>query len=272
MIAGLSPSVFDAVFAGRVDCLVALFDDVAERADERMRVACRAAESWLDGIRGAHYALLSFLDENPGLARFMVVDSLAGEPAILARRQRLLAQLAKALDHGRPAQARDVPSAPFGANAVVGAVVAIVHGRLQEDSVPCLRDLAGPLMAVLVLPYLGVDAARWELSHPAPRVSTAREAEQSVDQNAAAAVGLRVTPRTLEVLRTIATRPGMNNRQVAEAAGISGSSQASRMLARLQSLSLIVSEPASARPGRAWQLTSTGRRVFAEVGLEGLSK
>jgi DNA-binding MarR family transcriptional regulator len=265
-IAGMPPSDFDAVFAGRVDCLVAVFDDAADRCYARMRAAYGAVESWLDGIRGAHYALLSFLDENTGLARFMVVDSLAGEPAILARRQRLLAQLARALDCGRPAQAAGAQSAPFGADAVVGAVAAVIHGRLQEESVPCLRDLGGSLMAVLVLPYLGVDAARGELSRPAPRVLADEGAKQQSDQDAAASVGLRVTPRTLRVLRAIAINPGINNRQVAEVAGISGSSQASRMLARLLRLGLIVSEPKQAGSGRAWKLTSTGRWVFAEVG------
>jgi len=260
-IAGLPPAAFDAVFAGRVDCLVALFDDVAERALERMGAASRSADSWLGRIRAAHYALLTFLDENRGLARFVVVDALAGEPAVLARRQRVLAQLAGALDSGRPPEAPEAPPAPFGADAVVGAVAAIVHGRLQEESVPPLRDLAGPLMAVLVLPYLGVDAARGELSHPAPQAEPAEDLESQSDPTAA--VGLRMTPRTSSVLEAIARNPGMNNRQVAEAAGISGSAQASRMLARLRRKGLIVSKPAGS--AKAWQLTSTGRWVVAET-------
>jgi AcrR family transcriptional regulator/DNA-binding MarR family transcriptional regulator len=264
-LAGVPPSTFDVVFAGRVDCLMAVFDDVSGRAFVQMRLAYGSSNSWLDGIRNALYALLSFLDENNGLARFLVVDSLSGEPAMLARRQRLLAGLARALDSGRPDQALDASAAPFGAEAVVGAVAAVIHGRLNERSGPPLRELGGALMAVLVLPYLGVDAARGEISRPVPRVPLGG-VERSADQSAVAAVGVRMTPRTLEVLRAISASPGMNNRQVAEAAGISSSAQASRLLARLRDLGLIVSKPARARSGRAWELTGTGRWLFAEVG------
>lgn len=264
--AGLPPSIFDAVFAGRVDCLVAVFDATVDRAHERARVACSSAESWLDGIRCALYELLSFLEENAGMARFMVVESLSGEPAILARRQRLLAELAATLDFGRPPAPPDATPAPFGGNAVVGAVVAIVHARLQETCVPQLTDLGGPLMGVLVLPYLGVDAARDELSRPAPNVPLGVEGGESADQRAATAVGQRLTPKALAVLRAIAARPGMNNRQVAETVGISGSAQASRTLARLARLGLIMSGTARTRSGNAWQLTGTGRWLSAEIG------
>ena len=40
----------------------------------------------------------------------------------------------------------------------------MLHGRLLEDPVPPLRSLAGALMGLIVLPFLGACASREELS------------------------------------------------------------------------------------------------------------
>jgi AcrR family transcriptional regulator len=162
--ARLSPSAFDAVFADRTDLLLAVFDEATDRAGSAMIAAYHAGDSWLDGVRAALSALLAFLDRTPGLARFLIVDSLGGELPMRARRGRVLDELARALDADRPASVADSSFAPFGTDAVVSAVAAILHGRLQEDPVPRLRDLGGSLTSVVVLPYLGVSAARAELS------------------------------------------------------------------------------------------------------------
>jgi AcrR family transcriptional regulator len=174
--ARLSPSALDAVFADRTDLLVAVFDEATERAGCAMIAAYHAADCWTDGVRAALSALLAFLDCNPGLARFLIVDSLGGEPPMPARRSRVLDELARALDADRPASVADSSLAPFGTDAVVRAVAAILHGRLQEDPVPRLRDLCGSLTGVVVLPYLGVSAARGEL---APSDSCAQQDDGS---------------------------------------------------------------------------------------------
>jgi len=177
-VAGLPTTVFESVFADRTDCLIALFDAAADGAQARMSAAYRSAETWVDAVRAANFELLSLLDQNPRLARFMVLSLLSGGSPMLARRERLLGQLAWALEAGRPPHAADASSAPFGAEALVGAVVAIIHSRLQEEPAPSLLELGGSLMAVLVLPYLGVEAARHELSRPVPFVRAAHDAWQ----------------------------------------------------------------------------------------------
>ena len=163
--ARVSPRAFSAAFTDRTDLLLAVFDEAIDRVGAAITAACHhGTDSWTDGVRAAVSALLAFFEENPELARFLLVDSLAGEPPMLARRSRLLEQLAQVLETGRPAAAADSSSAPFGSDAVVRSVAAILHGRLQEDPVPQLQDLSGRLTAVIVLPYLGVNAARGELS------------------------------------------------------------------------------------------------------------
>jgi AcrR family transcriptional regulator len=162
--AGSSQREFHASFAGRTDCLLAVFDESIERARAAIVSGYRTGGSWVEGVRSALTELLVLMDRHPHLAHLVVVDSLAGDAPMLVRRSRLLDELAEALQSGSPAAADGSLPAPFGAAAVVGGIVSIIHARLLEDPVPALLDLLSPLMGVIVLPYLGAAATRGELS------------------------------------------------------------------------------------------------------------
>ncbi len=172
--AGVSPGDFEVAFADRTDCLVAVFDEVVEQARGEMLAAYRRREDWVQAVRGALSQLLAFLDRDANRARFMLVGSLSGEAPIRARRERLRRELAEALDAGRPRLDGTSLEPPFGPDAVVATVAAVLHGRLLQEPVPPLSPLCGSLMAVIVLPYLGVDAARGEVARAA--VPSARRA------------------------------------------------------------------------------------------------
>jgi len=161
--AGVSRRTFYAAFENAEQCLLAVFDEVCARAAAEMCGAYRAANRWVEGVRGALAALLALLDERPRLGRFLLVASLAGPPSLLARRRETLTRLADVLAATCPLPARGAPPAPFGAEAVVGAVASILHARVREEPVPPLKDMCNPLMAAIVLPYLDSAAARREL-------------------------------------------------------------------------------------------------------------
>ena len=120
---------------------------------------------------------------------------------------------------------------------MIGAVASILHGRLQGPGPPRLAELAVSLMGVIVLPYLGAAAAREEVSRPHGGSLLATGAGPGGDPD------VHLTTRTLAALQAIAAAPGINNREVASAAGIADAGQASRLLARLRRLGLIEGEP-----------------------------
>lgn len=157
-----------AAFGDRDDLLLALFESLVSRLAETVAAACAGGDGWLDGVRRGLDALLARLDARPSVARFLVVDSLAGDAAMLARRKRALSRLAEALEADAPGDVGGALPPPFGAEAVVGAVMSVLHGRLAGAAAPRLRELYGPLVAIVVLPYLGADGARAELLRPAP--------------------------------------------------------------------------------------------------------
>jgi AcrR family transcriptional regulator len=162
--AGITASEFAASFADRREMLLALFDRIAARVGRKMERAYRSEPVWVDAVRAALCELLALLESRAEVARFLLVDSLQGDAAMLARRERAVGAVARVIEADHPDSAGSTP--PFGAQAVVEAAAAVLHGRLLEEPVPSLRELVGPLMGVLVMPYLDASAAREELSSP----------------------------------------------------------------------------------------------------------
>src|SRR5208282_4623725 len=95
---------------------------------------------------------------------------LAGS-AVLARRCEVLDRLASVIDDER-APRRGYPP-PLTAEAVVSGVLGVLQGRLRQPEPGALVELTNPLMSMVALPFLGIRAARRELSRrvdavPAP--------------------------------------------------------------------------------------------------------
>jgi len=159
--AGVSRQAFDDHLAGREAALLAAFEQALALAGGRASAAFQAQEGWLDRVRAGLSALLGFFDEEPALARYCVVHSAQAGPAVLAARGEVLDALARVLDDER-APARGYPP-PLTAEAVVSGVLGVLDGRLRKRDAGVLVELANPLMGFIVLPFLGVRAARREL-------------------------------------------------------------------------------------------------------------
>jgi AcrR family transcriptional regulator len=273
-LAGVSRRTFYLLFENRDDCLHAVLEEAVALVAERVEPAYRSRERWVDGVRAGLLALLELFDEQPELAQLCVVQSLAAPAATLARRSEILDDLAAAVDEGR-AQAR-VPSTlpPLTAEAVVGGALAVIHARLIRRDAQPLVELLNPLMATIVLPYLGGAAALREMSRAVPRRPFV-PAKPRPAPNPLKGLNTRLTYRTMRVIAVIAVQPGLSNSEVAQRAGISDQGQISKLLARLAGLGLLENTGEGQPKGapNAWQLTLKGRKVewaFArETGAAG---
>ncbi len=263
--ARVSRATFYELFADREAALVGAFDLGVERARASILPAYTAESRWRDGLRAAMAAFLMFLEEEPALARLCVVHAMGSGPLVMARRAEVLAKLWEVVDRGRlesPTGREDPPAVM--AEGVVGAVLSVIQNRLQSDEEERpLRELYGPLMSLLLLPYLGSSAARRELTRPAPRVGGRAGEASSPAESGLVDQGVRLTYRTARVLTAIAEFPGASNREVAERAGIVDQGQISKLLARLEIQGLIakMGETSSRGAPNAWRLTDRGERV-----------
>ena len=75
---------------------------------------------------------------------------------------------------------------------------------------------------------------------------------------------VRVTYRTTRVLNAIGESPGLSNRDIAEAAGLTDEGQTSRLLRRLEQRHLVQNVGVGQAYGgaNAWLLTAYGERVL----------
>jgi AcrR family transcriptional regulator len=272
--AGVSSKTFYDLFADRDECLLAAFDHAVEQLATVARPAYMVEGEWVAQVRETLDALLVFLDEEPLLRRFVFVEALACGPRVLERRARVLEELAGVIDTARAdtKAGRELP--PFTAEGVVGAVWGVIHARLLEADPGPLVDLLNPLMGTIVLPYRGPAAATRQLSCPAPepadhaRTGTRADVPGNAGDgpfggSSVAPVEFRPTLRTFTVLSAIAERPGLNNREVSDAAGIVDQGQISRLLWRLEDQGLVANTGGNAQgTPKAWSLTPLGEQAL----------
>jgi AcrR family transcriptional regulator len=268
-LAGVSRRTFYMLFADRADCLHAVLEEAVALATARAGAAYRAQPSWVHGMRAALLELLQLFDEEPQIAQLCVVHAAAAGPVTLTRRGEVLDQLAAVVDEGRRVarKGRTLPS--LTAEGVVGGTLGVIHARLIQGQRRGLVELLNPLMAIIVLPYLGVAAARSELSRPVPDSSPA-PIKRTAAQDPLAGLNTRLTYRTMTVMGAIAAQPGLSNHDISRRAGISDQGQISKLLARLARLGLLENTGEGQLKGaaNAWRLTSRGREIESAFARE----
>jgi len=270
--AGVSGGLFHETFPDREACLLAAIELGLQRACRDVLGAYDAESRWLDAIKAGLAAFLAYLEREPALGRLLVVYSMSGGERVLRRRVEILSALAAVVDMGRlegPADRQQLPAVI--AEGVVGAVLAVLQNRLMSNENATVRDLFGSLVSIIVLPYLGAGAARRELTRPLPRIRVGAGVEppdgaQLEDQGA----GVRLTYRTMRVLRAIADYPGASNREVADRAGIVDQGQVSKLLNRLQTRGLIAKAGETRTRGapNSWRLSERGELLLREASAD----
>jgi hypothetical protein len=231
-----------------------------------------------------------------------IVDALGAGPVALERRTQVVGVLIDVVHEGRREARGATKPTRLTAEGVVGAVLAVLHARLSSPDVRAsgagprtggisrvgtreigvraadarvdsaragephqpMLALLGPLMGMIVLPYMGQAAAARETARRAPR--RRRVAPPSGDP--LRELDMRLTYRTVRALLAIgelvAQGSGSSNRRVAEAAGVVDQGQISKLLARLEHLGLIANTgaggPARGEPN-IWRLTPKGEEI-----------
>jgi AcrR family transcriptional regulator len=262
--AKVSRKTFYDVFADREDCFLAAFDQAIAYGGALVREAYEQEPGWREGIRSGLARLLFLLDDEPGLAKVCVVEAMGAGPKVLERRAQVVRELAEVIDRGRSLAGTAHQPPDITAEGVVGAVFAVLHTRLLEGGKHPLTDLLGPLMSMVMLPYLGARAASSELRRPAlePRRDS-RPSGLHRTKDPLGGLNMRLTHRTVRVLTVIAERPGASNREIADGSGIADQGQISKLLTRLARLKLVENTGDGQEKGasNAWHLTARGAQV-----------
>ena len=288
---GVSRRTFYEIFEDREECLLAALHEMVGLAAARIASASEASPRWRERIRAGLTELLELFDEEPHIARFLVVESLAAGPAALCYRATVLRRLVAAVEEGRAEQKAGKELPALAGEGAVGAALSVIHARLiaqspslatqdpltvgSEDTArrprvngpegDSLLALLNPLMSMIVMPYLGPAAARRELEQPVPVLAHGTYRNGAGDP--LHDLHMRLTYRTVRVLLTVASHPGASNRAIADMAGIADQGQISKLLARLEGFGLVENGGNGGLSGapNAWSLTTRGREVHGAI-------
>ena len=273
--AGVQESAFFEVFDSEQECFEAAFEEGLGRLSLTVDGAVGREGSWLDRLRTGLVAFLGFLDDEPAWGRLLILDTPVAYGVVGLRcQQRVLGVLTLLLDNGAPrATGERMPESMLISEFVVGGAISVIRAQMLQGDGAVLVGLAPSLMSFMVRPYLGEVAANAEHEGRPPSAEDRASANKLVPSREAelaraGSLPIRVTHRTTMVLRAISRAPYSNNREIAEAAGLSDEGQTLKLLARLERRGVVENVGIGAARGEpnAWLLTAEGRRVLALLG------
>jgi AcrR family transcriptional regulator len=157
--AGVSRTTFYANFDNKRDCILAAHRDVFERLVALILRACATEREWARKVKAAIAAVFAFAAEAPAQVRLLTLDALATDMVIGRQVVDSNAHLAALLRDGRR-------HTPFGQTlpdlteeALIGAVTAIVSGRLLDGGPESLASLEPEIVQLVLTSYLGIEEA-----------------------------------------------------------------------------------------------------------------
>jgi AcrR family transcriptional regulator len=267
--ARVSRVTFTEIFGSIEHAFVELVKQVTSWPANQIRDAFMREDSWRSSILAGLEALLVLLDSEPALARVCVIDALAGPPAALQHRARLLEPLVDLVDSARENLGPDAQPLAVTGEATVATVAGMLHARVVARQAPPFIDLLGELAGLVVAPYLGIKEAE-----EASRLGEQRSREIARER-AAQPRHLRVpVPTQLHHARAsraracvlyVAENPGASNRTIASGIGIKHVGQASTLLARLERLQVLTKQAGGVGRSNAWTLSAHGEEVVRSL-------
>jgi AcrR family transcriptional regulator len=167
--AGVSRRTFYEHFEGKEECFAAAYERAMRQLVMRTLGAFETETEWVDCLRAGLGALLKTLARHKEAARVCFVDVLAAGPQAIERRNEAMRgflPLFEAAPTQVPRTMRIFEALGMGRVADLGEVLHREIGAGRCDELP---ELLPELMYMMVLPFLGPEAAALELARGAKR-------------------------------------------------------------------------------------------------------
>jgi AcrR family transcriptional regulator len=166
--AAVSRADFKRLFAGKQDCFLQIYEEMAESFSRRVFDAFEGEREWRDGLRAAAYAAARWIRDHPRETRYGTLEMVAAGEFAQARREATLERFTAMVDAGRHDLDEPDSVSPRMAEGVIGGILGMLTKNLRRRTRVRSEDLVPDLMYLAVRPYLGHEVAREELSIPPP--------------------------------------------------------------------------------------------------------
>jgi AcrR family transcriptional regulator len=157
--AKVSRRVFYANFESKEQCFLAAFEVVLSHLRELIAEAVAGVEGWPQQAIAATRATLSFLASEPDLARLCLVESRSAGPAVAARFNEAVGEMAPLLALGRSERPEASRLPDSTEDSTIGSVVSLAQRKVAAGEAEQLQDLLPDCAELVLLPYLGPEEA-----------------------------------------------------------------------------------------------------------------
>ena len=157
--AKVSRRVFYANFESKEQCFLAAFEVVVGHLRELVAEAVEPVKGWPQQAIAGTRAVLAFLAAEPDLARLCLVESRGAGPAVATRFNEAVSELAPLLAQGRAERPEGERLPDSTEDSTIGSLVSLVHRKVAAGEAEQLDDLLPDCAELVLLPYLGSDAA-----------------------------------------------------------------------------------------------------------------
>ncbi len=154
--AGTSQRVFYGHFANKEEAFLAALDSGSAQMLGSVLPAFRRARSWEESVRAAYEAMFAFAMEEPEYTRLGAVEMYTVGRNALRTRDTVMEGLEALLVPGYE-QSPGTP--PIAAEAIGGAIYALIHDRVKEKGAEGLPELAPTATYMTLAPFLGAEEA-----------------------------------------------------------------------------------------------------------------
>ncbi|HET9185400.1 MAG TPA: TetR/AcrR family transcriptional regulator [Solirubrobacterales bacterium] len=158
--AGVGRESFYELFDDKLDCMLAAHRLLVDSLEQEVRSAYSQPGPWPQRVRAALDATLRWFAADPGAARFTLIElSLIG-PEFRRRFREEFARFGALLEEGLPESAD--PALPNATSLAVGGTLTRIYEEVLVGRAAQLPRLLPDLTYQLLVPFLGVAAAREE--------------------------------------------------------------------------------------------------------------
>jgi AcrR family transcriptional regulator len=158
--AEMSRATFYEYFENKQACVIAAYQAAFDRLSREIFRACGSRQSWPEGVVAALDSALDFVVDSPYQARLLTSYALSTDPHIAPCVFAMQDHLAALLRTGRERSRGPLMQLDLIEQALVGATLSIVAGRLMNDELERIPDLKPELAELILTPYMGPGEAK----------------------------------------------------------------------------------------------------------------
>lgn len=154
--ASISLSTFYAHYANKEEAMLAAVELSGTLMLATVGPAVRRAPDWRAGVRAVYETMCAFLAGEPDFARLAVTEVYAAGPRALAQRDRVIDSLLEML---QPGYAENPGTPPVAAEAIGGAIYALLSDQLRCGGPDVLPEVAPMATYLTLTPFVGPEVA-----------------------------------------------------------------------------------------------------------------